>query len=180
MLFFTALASVGLDLLFLGKSQLGSGRDPPVHMGFLAALGLGIRVFCYTAPAMSTRDRGQDDNVSPSSHEPFPIFYPVAWPQHPPDPDTLTTPACSRAAPGDVLNTVGVCLTALTDPWAPPWGCANSLLPTPHSSIPPASLSPPDPSEETSDKRNSEQKPGAGKWQARACVRSAGSPGGNN
>lgn len=68
---------------------------------------------------------------------------------------------------------VTACLTALTDPWAFPWAVrTHSSLPHAAASLQ-ASLSQPNPSEETLDKRNSEQNPGVGKWQARGCVRSA-------
>lgn len=71
------------------------------------------------------------------------------------------------------MNMVTACLTALTDPWAFPWAVrTHSSLPHAAASLQ-ASLSQPNPSEETLDKRNSEQNPGVGKWQARGCVRSA-------
>lgn len=55
LLFSMALAHGGLDLLFLGKSQLGSGRGPPVGKGFLAAVVLSMMVFCHKALTISTR-----------------------------------------------------------------------------------------------------------------------------
>lgn len=89
----------------------------------------------------------------------------MAWPRHPPDPSTLATPACSRAAPEDVLNMVGACLMALTDPWAP-HRAVQTRFSLPHAA---ASLRHPSPSPtprrkpQTKEIRNKIQERGSGR-----------------
>lgn len=138
---------------------------------------LGKRSLATKSLVISTRDQGQDGNLSRPAMNLFPHLLSCdlapasSWSQqhlHAPE----LPQACTKHG-HCVSNGFYILMGS-------PLGCADRLLPAPRGSIPPASLSQPNASEETSDKRNPEQNPGVGKWQPRACVRSAGSPGLNN